>query len=65
MATAKQVAFFDELLKDKEFPPAVNKEQLRQQFPSISDKSASAWIEKALALPKRDDSNDPFTDVPF
>lgn len=51
-ASAKQVAFFGELLDSREFPAGVNTEQLRAQFANLSKDAASKWIENALALPE-------------
>jgi hypothetical protein len=65
MATAKQIAFFGELLDDREFPDGTDFNKLRADFAQVSDKSASAWIEKALMLPKRDDSDKPLVPPPF
>lgn len=54
MATEKQKAFFEELLRDRQFPAgSPDEETLRSQFAAVPDKSASAWIEKALSLPEK------------
>jgi hypothetical protein len=51
MATAKQIELFNKLTGDKEFPAGTDLANLREQFAGVNDKSASDWIEKALALP--------------
>lgn len=65
MASSSQVKFFDELLTDREFPAGQDANALRGQFQNLSTKSASQWIEKALSLPKRDESGLPDTPPPF
>jgi hypothetical protein len=64
MATEAQVKFFDKLLEEKEFGNA-DLTGLRQQFSELNKKSASAWIEKAMNLPKRDETHDPITSPTF
>jgi hypothetical protein len=46
-----QVRFFEQLLGEKDFGTA-NTQQLHDQFVSLDKRSASGWIEKAMALPK-------------
>ncbi len=60
-----QINFFDKLLDEKQFPDKTDIEKLRKQFSEINQKSASAWIEAAVALPKRDESGESITPAPF
>jgi hypothetical protein len=68
MATPSQIDFFRKLSEEKDIQvngkPADPK-GLQEEFAELNDKSASAWIERAIALPKRDDSDDPITEAPF
>lgn len=59
MATPKQVDLFARLTSDRDFGDK-DVEQLKATFSGLSDTNASAWIERALELPKRDDSGIPF-----
>lgn len=53
----QQVNFFDELLNEKQFPEdGPTTDELREQFAGLSKKNGSEWIERAIALPKKDDS---------
>lgn len=65
MVSDAQIKFFDKLLEEKDFGPKVDKEKLRKEFSTLSSKSASLWIERAMALSKRDDSNDPIVEPSF
>lgn len=60
MASEKQIKFFDELLGRKGFPEGTDKDALRQKFANVNDKSASAWIDRALELPDADETPVPF-----
>jgi len=51
----QQVNFFDELLNEKQFPEGTNENTLREQFAELSKKNGSEWIERAIALDKKDD----------
>lgn len=64
MATAKQVELFTRLTTDRDFGDK-DVDQLRATFAGLSDSNASAWIERALELPKRDDSGKPFVAPSF
>lgn len=59
MATAAQIKFFENLTSDRDFG---DKDiiALRQQFAAIPDASASAWIDKAMALPRKGEVPPPF-----
>jgi hypothetical protein len=46
-----QVRFFEQLLSEKDFGD-VDQEVVRDQFVQLDKRSASAWIERAMALPK-------------
>ena len=65
MVSDAQVKFFDKLLEEKEFGPKVDKDKLRKGFAELNQKSGSLWIERAMALPKRDDSTDPIVEPSF
>jgi hypothetical protein len=69
MATPSQIGFFQKLTEEREMTGPKGKQldvkELQEQFAELNDKSASAWIEAALAKPKRDDSQDPITAPPF
>lgn len=64
MATAKQVELFTKLTQDRDFG-ALDVAQVKLQFESLTDANASAWIERALELPKRDTSGVPFVAPTF
>jgi hypothetical protein len=62
--TPQQIGFFSKLLEEKDFGDKdVN--QLREQFMQLNVKSASAWIESAIKLPKIDDSDEPLIEPAF
>lgn len=66
MVSAKQIAFFDNLLEEKEFPPqAGTVEQLRTEFATLNKASASEWIEKALKLPEKGTVEEPISPPKF
>lgn len=53
----QQINFFDELLNEKQFPSdGPSADELRDQFATLSKKNGSEWIEKAINLPKKEDS---------
>lgn len=53
----QQINFFDELLNEKQFPEdGPSNDELREQFAALSKKNGSEWIERAIGLPKKDDS---------
>ena len=56
--TVKQTALFAELLDRKQFPTGMTAESLTAQFGQLSKKTASEWIDRALALPNRSDEDD-------
>lgn len=64
MVTQAQIDFFQKLLEEKDFGDK-NAAELLTQFQTLNKKSASVWIEKAMALPKRDESNDPVIQPTF
>lgn len=49
--TPRQVELFHKLTTDRDFGQR-NPETLKSQFSTLTVKSASAWIDKAMALPK-------------
>jgi len=52
----QQVNFFDELLNEKQFPAeAGTEDELRAQFAELDKKTGSEWVEKAIALPQKDE----------
>lgn len=54
----QQINFFDELLNEKQFPEGTpDEDTLRSQFCELSKKNGSEWIERAIALPKKDDGD--------
>jgi hypothetical protein len=63
-ATPKQVQLFGELLERKQFPEGANPDTLSTQFATLSRKNASEWIDRALALPNREDDDDTSEAVP-
>lgn len=65
MVSDAQIAFFDKLLDEKEFGPKTDKDKLRKEFAQLNSKSGSLWIERAMKLPKRDDSTDPIVEPTF
>lgn len=52
----QQINFFDELLNEKQFPEKPGDVALRKEFAGLSKRNGSEWIEKAMALPKKDDA---------
>lgn len=64
MVTEAQINFFQKLLEEKDFGQA-DLGSLAGQFATLNKKSASVWIEKAMALPKRDESNEQVTEPAF
>lgn len=64
MATAKQIELFRKLTEDRDFGPTANAQQLRDQFATLTDRNASAWIERALDLPKKGDAGEEGSHVP-
>jgi len=60
-----QLNFFDKLLDEKQFPDKSNIDDLRKKFADLNQKSASAWIESAIQLPKLDESGEAVTPAPF
>lgn len=58
MVSQSQIDFFAQLLGEKDFG-AVDKVQLSKEFAALDKRSGSAWIEKAMALPKLQDSHLP------
>lgn len=65
MASPAQVELFRQLTEKRAFPPKADTNKLLVEFSDLSTKNASDWIDKALALPMRDDSNDPVIPPPF
>jgi len=60
MATQKQCEFFETLTTERQFPEGIDTVELKAQFSELSDKSASAWIEKAMELPEKGETAPPF-----
>lgn len=60
MATEKQQELFNRLADERDFGEGVDTSALKLQFNSLPDKSASAWIEKALSKPEKGDVPPPF-----
>jgi hypothetical protein len=63
-ATPKQVQLFGELVERKQFPAGQDTAKLTAQFANLTRKNASAWIDKALALPNLPDQDDDGEDAP-
>lgn len=59
MPSQAQIEFFDQLLNEKDFGPKVKIATLAQEFSQLDKRSASAWIEKAINLPKKAESDQP------
>lgn len=64
MVSDAQVKFFDKLLDEKDFGD-VDTTKLREQFGTLNQKSGSLWIERAIALPKRDESGEAVVEPSF
>lgn len=66
MASPAQVEFFKKLLGEKQFPAgSPDPATLTTQFEAQSIDSASNWIEKTRALPKKDATEGENTPPPF
>ncbi len=52
MATSKQIDLFNRLVGERQLPPEVQREDLKYKFAQLPDRTASAWIERILALPQ-------------
>lgn len=59
MVTQAQIDFFAQLLGEKDFGPDANPVNLSKEFAKLDKRSASAWIDKALTLPKAQDGDQP------
>lgn len=55
---SKQIEFFNNLLDRKQFPADTDADALRATFATLTRKTASEWIDKALALPNATDADD-------
>lgn len=64
MASKAQEDFFNTLLNDRDFGSA-DTTALASQFMQLGQKSASEWIEKAIGLPKLDQSGEQRVPPPF
>ena len=53
MATTKQIELFRRLGEDRDLGPVATMPALRERFANLTDRNASAWIERALERPKR------------
>lgn len=62
--TPKQATLFSELLDRKQFANGADTEALKGQFANLTRASASAWIDKALALPNITEADDNGVDAP-
>lgn len=51
MATEAQITFFDQLLDEKDFGDK-DRKALAKDFADLNIRSASAWIDRAMALPR-------------
>lgn len=58
MVSAKQIELFNRLTEDRDFN-GHNVNDLRVKFQGLTQKSASAWIEKALERPKLPEGDEP------
>lgn len=65
MATQSQKDFFQKLVDERQFPDGKSPESLVNEFGVLNQKSASAWIERAISLPKRDESMEEMVPAPF
>lgn len=59
MPSQSQIKFWAELLESKDFGPTADKVKLSKEFAKLDKRSASAWIEKAIGLPKIADEDLP------
>jgi hypothetical protein len=64
MPSKAQEDFFENLLKDRDFGDKDTTE-IAVQFLKLGPKSASEWIERALSLPKKDESDETKIPPPF
>jgi len=64
VASKAQSEFFDKLLNERDFGDK-NVAELSEKFSNLNDRSASDWIQSALALPKRDGSTGNTEPPPF
>lgn len=55
---AKQKDFFANLLERKQFPEGTDAAALTATFATLTRKTASEWIDRALALPNATDADD-------
>lgn len=62
MASEKQIAAFASVADRATFPAGTDLPSLKKQFEALPVAEASRWIERALLLPKGEDSGAP---VPF
>ena len=56
--TPKQISLFAELVERKTFPAGTDTAALVTQFGTLTRKTASEWIDKALTLPNATDADD-------
>jgi hypothetical protein len=64
MVSKEQIAFFEKLTEERDFE-GFDVKVLREQFAQLNKKSGSAWIEAAMARPKRDESKELIVAPPF
>lgn len=62
--TTKQINLFGELLDRKQFPVETDADTLKAQFGTLSRKTASDWIDRALLLPNIAEGDDTGADTP-
>jgi hypothetical protein len=67
MPSDAQIKFFDKLLEEKDFSggTVTDPDTLKKAFSQLNIKSASAWIDAAMKLPKRDETDEPLVEAPF
>lgn len=53
MASPKQIELFRRLTEDRDLGPLADMPALRDRFGVLTDRNASAWIERALDKSKR------------
>jgi hypothetical protein len=64
MASPKQIELFRRLTEDRDLGPLAAMPALREKFSNLTDRNCSAWIERALERPKRDDGDSDAANVP-
>lgn len=66
VVSKNQIDFFNSLTEEKQFPEGTDIAKLRKDFANLpNSKSASAWIEKAMGLPRVSGGGGELVEAPF